>query len=70
MEPQQRAGGAGQVQSQVGDAEQAGESWERVRSALHIPLHEDVQRALERNDPTCVPSASAVSPTTRPRASS
>jgi hypothetical protein len=44
------------MQRQVGDAEQAGEARERVGSVLHVPLREDVQRALERNDLTCVPA--------------
>lgn len=43
MEPEQDAGSDGQVPRQVGRAEQAGEAGESVRSALHIPLREEMQ---------------------------
>ena len=50
MEPEQHAGGDGEVQRQVGEAEQAGETRERVRGVLHVSFDEEVRRPLERDE--------------------
>jgi hypothetical protein len=55
VEPDQHAAGDGEVERQVGDAGQAREARERVRGALHGRFEEEVQRALERDEPVRVP---------------
>ncbi len=49
MEPEQHAGGDGEVQRQARPS-RAGETRERVRGVLHVSFDEEVRRPLERDE--------------------
>jgi hypothetical protein len=50
VQPEKDDGRNRQVERQVGNAKQAGETRQRIDSVLHPPLHEQMQRPLDRNE--------------------
>ena len=56
VQPDQKDGGADEVQRDVGDPERRRQPGHRVRGPLHRPLSEHMQVPLERDDCVCVGS--------------